>query len=243
MGEMVRYSKEELDIESVTVVTNGSRVTKAWMADYGYYLDIMAVSVDSFDKEVNDKIGRRSGKSGSSHLESLSMVRDWCREYSVLFKVNTVVNKHNFQEDMNENIRFESIENLFKMSLCCRHLNPVRWKVFQCLPIEAENMGEGALRQVEPFLVTDEEWEHFLNTHSDIGCLVRESNDQMRNSYIILDEYMRFLDNSQGRKEPSRSLLDVGVQAALNKSGFDEKMFLKRGGKYQWSKKDQLLDW
>lgn len=111
MGEMVRYSKEELDIESVTVVTNGSRVTKAWMAEYGYYLDIMAVSVDSFDKEVNDKIGRRSGKSGSSHLESLSMVRDWCREYSILFKVNTVVNKHNFQEDMNENIRYESIKN------------------------------------------------------------------------------------------------------------------------------------
>ena len=225
---MVRYCKEELDIESVTVVTNGSRVTEAWMSEYGYYLDIMAVSVDSFDKEVNDKIGRRSGKSGSSHLESLSRVRDWCREFSVLFKVNTVVNKHNFHEDMNDNIR---------------HLNPVRWKVFQCLPIEAENMGEGALRQVEPFLVTDEEWEQFLNTHSDLECLVRESNDQMRNSYIILDEYMRFLDNSQGRKEPSRSLLDVGVQAAFNKSGFDEKMFLKRGGKYEWSKKDQLLDW
>ena len=90
---MVRYSKEELDIESVTVVTNGSRVTEAWMAEYGYYLDIMAVSVDSFNKEVNDKIGRRSGKSGSNH--------------SVLFKVNTVVNKHNFREDMNENIRFD----------------------------------------------------------------------------------------------------------------------------------------
>ena len=137
-------------------------------------------------------------------------------------------------------LKTTTFENEFMLY---RHLNPVRWKVFQCLPIEAENMGEGALRQVEPFLVTDEEWEHFLNTHSDIGCLVRESNDQMRNSYIILDEYMRFLDNSQGKKEPSRSLLDVGVQAALNKSGFDEKMFLKRGGKYEWSKKDQLLDW
>ena len=156
---MVRYSKEELDIESVTVVTNDSRVTEAWMSEYGYYLDIMAVSVDSFDKEVNDKIGRRLGKSGSSHLESLSRVRDWCREFSVLFKVNTVVNKHNFHEDMNDNIR---------------HLNPVRWKVFQCLPIEAENMGEGALRQVEPFLVTDEEWEQFLNAHSKLECLVKE---------------------------------------------------------------------
>ena len=105
LGEMVRYCKEDLDIESVTVVSNGSKVTESWMAEYGYYLDIMAVSVDSFDEEVNDKIGRRSGQSGSSHLESLSRVRDWCREYSVLFKVNTVVNKHNYMEDMNENIR------------------------------------------------------------------------------------------------------------------------------------------
>ena len=60
LGEMVRYCKEDLDIQSVTVVTNGSKVTEGWMADYGYYLDIMAVSVDSFDQEVNEKIGRRS---------------------------------------------------------------------------------------------------------------------------------------------------------------------------------------
>ena len=39
------------------------------------------------------------------------------------------------------------------------------------------------------------------------------------------------------------SLLDVGVQNALDQSAFDEKMFFKRGGKYQWSKKDQELDW
>ena len=53
LGEMVRFCKEELDIESVTVVTNGSRTTEHWMAEYGYYLDIMAVSVDSFVPEVS----------------------------------------------------------------------------------------------------------------------------------------------------------------------------------------------
>ena len=104
-------------------------------------------------------------------------------------------------------------------------------------------MGDGALRQVEPFLVTKEEWDLFLHTHRDIECLVREDNENMRNSYLILDEYMRFLDNSNGRKDPSLSILDVGVQAAINKAGFDEKMFLKRGGKYEWSKKDKILDW
>ena len=124
-----------------------------------------------------------------------------------------------------------------------RKLDPIRWKVFQCLPIEAENMGEGALRQVEEFLVTEDEWKHFLDTHSSINCLVQESNVKMRNSYLILDEYMRFLDNSNGRKDPSKSILDVGVKAALDNSGFDEEMFVKRGGKYKWSKADQLLDW
>ena len=127
--------------------------------------------------------------------------------------------------------------------LSVRKLDPIRWKVFQCLAIEAENLGEGALRQVEPFLVTEEEWQTFLATHQEISVLVPESNDKMRNSYLILDEYMRFLDNTEGRKEPSKSILDVGVQAAINRAGFDEAMFLERGGKYQWSKSDNSLDW
>ena len=91
--------------------------------------------------------------------------------------------------------------------------------------------------------MTEEQWTQFLETHSSLACLVQEDNTQMRNSYIILDEFMRFLDNTAGTKLPSRSILDVGVQAAFNKAGFDEKMFLKRGGKYKWSKTDQLLDW
>lgn len=54
---------------------------------------------------------------------------------------------------------------------------------------------------------------------------------------------MRFLDCRQGRKDPSKSILDVGVREAILFSGFDEKMFLKRGGKYVWSKADMKLEW
>ena len=133
--------------------------------------------------------------------------------------------------------------NVLRDMISVRKLDPIRWKVFQCLAIEAENLGQGALRQVEPFLVTEEEWQTFLATHQEISVLVPESNDKMRNSYLILDEYMRFLDNTEGRKEPSKSILDVGVQAAVNRAGFDEAMFLERGGKYKWSKSDNLTDW
>jgi radical S-adenosyl methionine domain-containing protein 2 len=52
---------------------------------------------------------------------------------------------------------------------------------------------------------------------------------------------MRFLDG--GTKKPSRSILDVGVEAAIDAANFDEKMFLMRGGKYNWSKADMQLEW
>lgn len=54
---------------------------------------------------------------------------------------------------------------------------------------------------------------------------------------------MRFLDCREGRKDPSKSILDVGVKEAICFSGFDETMFLKRGGKYVWSKADMKLEW
>ena len=72
------------------------------MEEFGYYLDIMAISVDSFDPDINDKIGRRSG-TRSSHLESLTRVRNRCSTYNVLFKL---VNKYGFMETITNNIRY-----------------------------------------------------------------------------------------------------------------------------------------
>ena len=54
---------------------------------------------------------------------------------------------------------------------------------------------------------------------------------------------MRFLDCTQGRKDPSKSILDVGVNEAIKFSGFDEAMYKKRGGHYMWSKVDMKLEW
>lgn len=62
--------------------------------------------------------------------------------------------------------------------------------------------------------------------------------------FWFVTSQMRFLDCTQGRKDPSKSILDVGVSEAIKFSGFDEAMFKKRGGQYVWSKKDmELLDW
>ncbi|KAI5616796.1 radical S-adenosyl methionine domain-containing protein 2 [Silurus asotus] len=226
LGELVRYCKQELELPSVSIVSNGSMIKDSWFKKYGDYLDILAISCDSFDDETNQTIGRAQGK--KSHIDNLYKVRNWCKEYKVAFKINSVINTFNVHEDMTENIA---------------DLNPVRWKVFQCLLIHGENTGEDSLREAEKFVITDQEFQDFLDRHKSIKCLVPESNQKMKDSYLILDEYMRFLDCRAGRKDPSKSILDVGVEEAIKFSGFDERMFLKRGGKYVWSKADMKLEW
>ncbi|XP_058934768.1 S-adenosylmethionine-dependent nucleotide dehydratase RSAD2 [Kogia breviceps] len=226
LGQLVKFCKQELQLPSVSVVSNGSLIQERWFRNYGEYLDILAISCDSFDEQVNVLIGR--GQGNKNHVENLQKLRTWCKDYRVAFKINSVINRFNVDEDMKEQIKA---------------LNPIRWKVFQCLIIEGENSGEDALREAEPFVISDEEFEAFLDRHRDVPCLVPESNQKMRDSYLILDEYMRFVNCRNGRKDPSASILDVGVEEAIKFSGFDEKMFLKRGGKYVWSKADLKLDW
>lgn len=226
MGKLVQYCKQDLQLPSVSIVSNGSMIKEKWFQKYGVYLDILAVSCDSFDEATNQLIGRTQGR--KSHLDNLYKICNWCQEYKVAFKINSVINTFNTDEDMTEHIN---------------QLNPVRWKVFQCLVIDGENAGESALREAERFVISDQQFQEFLDRHSSVSCLVPESNEKMRNSYLILDEYMRFLDCREGRKDPSKSILDVGVEQAIRFSGFDEKMFLKRGGKYVWSKADMKLEW
>uniref|UniRef100_A0A8C7F465 Radical S-adenosyl methionine domain containing 2 n=1 Tax=Oncorhynchus kisutch TaxID=8019 RepID=A0A8C7F465_ONCKI len=214
LNESGIFCKHELHLPSVSIVSNGSMITKNFITKtlLGEYQDILAISCDSFDEDINQTFGRAQGR--KSHLDNLFKVRDWCQKYKVAFKINSVINIFNVDEDMRENIT---------------KLNPVRWKVFQCLLID----GENSLREAERFLISDQHFQVFLERHSSISCLVPEANQKMRDSYLILDEYVR----------EERSILDVGVEEAIQFSGFDEKMFLKRGGKYVWSKADMRLEW
>lgn len=232
MGELIRHCKTDLGWAgiSVSIVSNGSLIRESWMRRYGEHVDMLAVSCDSFDADINHAIGRRQG-ARTDHVAKLYEVREWCSQYKIAFKVNTVVNVHNVDENFAEHID---------------RLRPVRWKVFQCLLLEGENAGPDALRDASRFYITDDQFDQFLRRHADVCAMVPESNSRMRDSYLILDEYMRFLNCRNGKKEPSASLLDVGVRDALRGSGFDEQAFRERGGIYVWSKHrlpEGQLDW
>jgi len=216
LGELVRFCKEELKLESVSIVTNGSKVNERFLFKYHTFIDIIAVSCDSFDEQTNKRIGRGTG----NHLTSVQNVAALCKKYNVRFKLNTVINKFNFEEDMNKEIQ---------------ELAPFRWKCFQVLVVKGENNQYAtpeALRDASDFVLTDEEFQRFCDAHSHNKCFVPEPNRLMASSYLILDEYLRFVD----RGSPTKPIIEIGVQQALLDVNWDESGFKERGGVYDWSK-------
>ena len=131
IGEVFKFCKEELHIESCSVVSNGSKVTEKWLDMYGKYLDVMAISCDSFDTETNIKQGRAEHGTATTHIDNVFKVAQWAKDRGIKVKINTVItmyvslavrqpcllillSRNNWEEDMNDQIE---------------QLAPFRWKV------------------------------------------------------------------------------------------------------------------
>lgn len=112
LGIMISFCKEQLHLESVSIVTNGSLVDDKFLRSYGRYVDILAVSCDSFDEQTNIAIGRGSG----NQVDKLFEIAGLCRKYNIKLKLNTVVCRLNYEEDMNATVE---------------QLQPFRWKCFK----------------------------------------------------------------------------------------------------------------
>ncbi|KAH8114483.1 hypothetical protein DFH11DRAFT_221112 [Phellopilus nigrolimitatus] len=253
MGELFKFCKEELGLESCSVVNNGSKVTEKWLDTYGKYLDFMAISIDSFDPETNILLGRSDG-GRTGHIRRVFQVAEWCRKRRIMVKLNSVVTKHNWEEDMNDSIqeinpfrwKARSFATVSCMSYsCCENI-----QVFQVLLLDSENTGKetGSLRDARDLVVTDVQFKAFLERHKDQKSLVPEDNDAMKDSYLLLDENLCFLNCQGGDKKPGRSVLKVGVAEALKDAGYNEKAFIERGGIFDWTKEvpkgaDLELDW
>lgn len=260
LGEIIKFCKKDLNIESTGIICNGSKVTEKWLDEYGEYLDIMGVSCDSFDDDTNLLIGR-SEKGKTVHTRSVFRVAEWCQDRGIMFKLNTVVSKYNWEEDMNDNIEqlapFRWKVNLLLMLL----QNPAHLsfhQVFQVLLLEGENKGPNAIRNAQNMVITDKQFKAFLDRHKSQKCLVPEDNAAMENSYLLLDEKMRyvglcscgeslrrltpvlrFLNCEGGKKIPGRSILEVGVLAAMKEAGWHTETFVERGGIFEWGRKRQ----
>lgn len=154
-------------------------------------------------------------------MKQVRTVADYCHELHIPLKINTVVTAKNQHDDM---------------SALINTLEPQRWKIFQVLPLDGENTGEGALRDVSPLLITSDQYQAYVERHrqrlTNPSIMKVEDNSTMRDSYYIIDEQGRLLDTTHGAKQPTRSILDIGCAAAFNQFEWDVSSFMARDGAF-----------
>merc|ERR1711916_421790 len=91
LGAMVEFCKSLDPKLAVSIVSNGSKIKAQWMERYGQFVDILAVSCDSFDDDINTVIGRRPrNKQRSDQTQVLSRVVEMCRAVGVDVRTHTV---------------------------------------------------------------------------------------------------------------------------------------------------------
>ena len=201
------------------IVTNGSKLSDKFLTANKGKLDWIAVSIDSLNPDTNIAAGRAISGKTPLKLDYYRALADRIKEYSYGVKINTVVNSKNFNENMTDFIRYA---------------RPKRWKLFQVLPIEGQNDV-----YIDQFKITDDQFQVFLNNHKGIQgitSIIPESNTQMKGSYAMVDPAGRFYDNTTGKHNYSRPILEIGSRLAIQQVNYDFPKFVSRGGIYDWTK-------
>jgi radical S-adenosyl methionine domain-containing protein 2 len=190
-----------------SLITNGSLLTEQIARRIGAGLEVLGISIDSAQPFSNRLIGRINSQGEFLDLGQLHKAVEAIRERNpaIKIKLNTVVNRVNWQDDFSDLISL---------------IEPDKWKVLRVLPVTDQSMT-----------ITDEEFQFFLNRHRKYRKIaVIEDNQDMVESYIMVDPQGRFFQNSpcSAGYEYSQPILGVGAEKAFSQVNFDVEKFISR---------------
>jgi len=190
-----------------SIITNGSLLTEELCSSLAPDLDMLGVSVDSGQQETNKLIGRVDRQGRFLDLAVLSSCIKVLRQRNPLLKIklNTVVNRMNWKDSLSSVV--DTIE-------------PEKWKILRALPVIDQSTS-----------VTDVQFQAFVERHSAYRSIaVVEDNQDMQESYIMVDPQGRFFQNSPCSVgyQYSQPILAVGAEKAFEQVNFNHARFLSR---------------
>lgn len=198
-----------------SIVTNGSRVNEHFLNAVKGKLDYVGISIDSLSENTNSISGRAIGGKGALGKEFYLEICQAVKKHGMGLKINTVVNSLNQHEDMSNFI------NLVK---------PMRWKLFQMLPVKGQNDV-----YAEQMTITECDYQKFVQRQFNL-CpeieIIPENNEIMTGSYVMIDPAGRFFDNVEGQHNYSGPILEIGVNHALAQVNQSVTRYLERKGNY-----------
>lgn len=207
LDNVIRFTKH-LEL-TTSIISNGFLMTQEWLEEMRPYLDWVGISIDSLNHDTNVKIGRMREGERFMYYHLIGYIKDL--DYKL--KINTVVNKYNQDECMQDFIST---------------IDPDRWKIFDTLRVEGQND-----KQFEDIRTTRNGFKTFVSRHNHPSMVV-EDNNLMTGSYLLIDPQGRMFENSGGKHTYSRSLLTNTVDECLSDINLNRKTFLERGGIYNW---------
>lgn len=205
--DLIKYSKSKGFITSI--VTNGSKLTEKFLKESKDYLDWIAISIDSLNTKTNIEMGRGNSNNQVDFVKIINLLK----KYQYNFKINTVVSKQNYKEDLSQFIKSSK---------------PNRWKIFQALILK--NINDKNREEIE---IEKKYFDYFLkcNHINDID-LIGENNDDMLCSYYMIDPYGRLFSNKDCEITYTESLLKIDLPEALKKLETSLKKLEERDGFY-----------
>ncbi len=185
----------------VSLISNGSPLTEKFIRSHAKQLSMLGLSIDSLQPSRLKKIGRLSKchqyLSAQHWFELIKLLRD--SNEALLIKINTVVCQFNYDEYLGDFID---------------QITPDKWKIFRVLPLDNNSVR-----------ITNEAFSLFLDNHKQVTtpCYI-ENNEDMTESYIMVDPIGRFYQNSSvhnGGYTYSQRITEVGIEQAFNQINFN----------------------
>lgn len=178
LERIVNYIKDEKQ-KVISIVTNGFFLDTDKHASILCKIDMLGVSIDSFDAPTNDLIGRHQGNK-QLNLNNLKVIFQHLKDRTNCeIKINTVVNKLNYKEHIVVNahplVKFVD-----------------KWKFFRCQPFD------NGKHKNSHICISDAEFNQFLKNNdlfldcADLAYKINRENTAyivektMRNTYIVV---------------------------------------------------------
>lgn len=208
--ESLRIANEANDIGfKVSLITNGSLLYQHKNSGLSKALSTLGISLDSANAETNIGIGRASSGRGlqlDNLYETIALFRQQNPQLQI--KVNTVVNDLNWREDMTSVIKT---------------IKPDRWKILKVLPIIRDDLS-----------ISSTQFKAFVNRHQHLtSAMSSEDNQEMTESYIMIDPQGRFFQNqtrpvSSAPYLYSQPITEIGAKKAFDEIHFCSDKFARR---------------
>lgn len=194
----------------VTLITNGSLLTENFIEINKNKLSTIGISVDSLAPKINRNLGRCDSRNNVLDLDTLVNTCRIINKHNIRLKINTVINKLNFNENM-----YNSLINNIKVD---------RWKI-----LEMQNMIN--INEIGHNLKTsNEEFEYFLdlNEIASLSYSVVERDNDFRNAYLFVNNNGLLLDNSGYKHIEIGNLVEDEFEKIFHKFNFNKEAYNKR---------------